>query len=359
MRRRRAPVAAGHARAGHGRVLAELTELRERVGALHEALLRKWPMHRLPPDAAAATDASERPAPELYATLLGAFALYRGRARLQLGNNRSVVDLCRYLVAHAGRPVARDALIELLWPGSEPTRAVHRLHVAVSQLRAALGNGHARQDMIVCEDERYLVPLHAVATDCERFDELSQMPIVQSDLVGKGVSFDHGFVVNPLCCPSRTTILTGRYSHGTDVYANDHDGAAAALGAAVEVAAGEYMADQPYADWALSRRTRYAERRLNALMFLCEHALLRNHPAQAIDYAQQILAIDGLRERAHRHLMRAQCALGQRACAVRQYRRCAATLQRALGIPPSCDTQRLYEAVLGEAELPAEPPLRL
>jgi arylsulfatase A-like enzyme len=60
-----------------------------------------------------------------------------------------------------------------------------------------------------------------ILTDDQRFEGLSRMPIVQRELVSKGVSFDRGFVVNPLCCPSRTTILTGKYSHGTQVYANE------------------------------------------------------------------------------------------------------------------------------------------
>jgi len=59
-----------------------------------------------------------------------------------------------------------------------------------------------------------------ILTDDQRFDELSRMPIVKQELVGKGVRFNDAFVVNPLCCPSRTTILTGKYSHGTDIYGN-------------------------------------------------------------------------------------------------------------------------------------------
>jgi arylsulfatase A-like enzyme len=34
------------------------------------------------------------------------------------------------------------------------------------------------------------------------------------------VVFDNAFVPNPACCPSRTTILTGDYSHTTGVYGN-------------------------------------------------------------------------------------------------------------------------------------------
>jgi arylsulfatase A-like enzyme len=59
-----------------------------------------------------------------------------------------------------------------------------------------------------------------ILTDDMRFDELPFMPTVESELVGKSVNFVNGFDVNPLCCPSRTTILTGKYSHGTDIYDN-------------------------------------------------------------------------------------------------------------------------------------------
>jgi len=57
-----------------------------------------------------------------------------------------------------------------------------------------------------------------VVTDDQRFDTLWAMPTVTAELVRRGASFPDAFVVNPLCCPSRTTILTGQYSHTTGVY---------------------------------------------------------------------------------------------------------------------------------------------
>jgi len=59
-----------------------------------------------------------------------------------------------------------------------------------------------------------------ILTDDQRYDTLWAMPAVQSELVAKGIEFSNGYVSNPLCCPSRTTILTGRYSHSTLVYTN-------------------------------------------------------------------------------------------------------------------------------------------
>ncbi|HEY3068699.1 MAG TPA: sulfatase-like hydrolase/transferase, partial [Gaiellaceae bacterium] len=54
-----------------------------------------------------------------------------------------------------------------------------------------------------------------VVTDDQRWDTVSAMPRVTEKLVNHGVTFTNGFVSNSLCCPSRASILTGRYSHST------------------------------------------------------------------------------------------------------------------------------------------------
>jgi N-acetylglucosamine-6-sulfatase len=59
-----------------------------------------------------------------------------------------------------------------------------------------------------------------VLTDDQRWDSLWAMPSVRRDLIDRGVTFSNAFVVNSLCCPSRTSILTGQYSHSTGVYTN-------------------------------------------------------------------------------------------------------------------------------------------
>lgn len=57
-----------------------------------------------------------------------------------------------------------------------------------------------------------------IVTDDQRYDTLWAMPIVSERLVARGVTFPKAFVVNPLCCPSRASILTGLYSHTHRVY---------------------------------------------------------------------------------------------------------------------------------------------
>lgn len=81
--------------------------------------------------------------------------------------------------------------------------------LATGALLALAPAGHAAPPNVVI-----------VLTDDQRWDTLSAMPTVQSELVAKGVTFSNAFVVNPLCCPSRASILTGKYSHSTKVYTN-------------------------------------------------------------------------------------------------------------------------------------------
>jgi N-acetylglucosamine-6-sulfatase len=59
-----------------------------------------------------------------------------------------------------------------------------------------------------------------ILTDDQRWDTVSEMPTVMTELAGHGITFGHGYVSNPLCCPSRASILTGQYSHSNGVYTN-------------------------------------------------------------------------------------------------------------------------------------------
>jgi len=46
------------------------------------------------------------------------------------------------------------------------------------------------------------------------------MPNLKRHVIDRGVSFENSFVTNAICCPSRTTFLTGMYSHNHKIYGN-------------------------------------------------------------------------------------------------------------------------------------------
>jgi N-acetylglucosamine-6-sulfatase len=63
-------------------------------------------------------------------------------------------------------------------------------------------------------------------TDDEMSSDMRVMPRTRRLLASKGATFTRFYTSYPLCCPSRTTFLTGQYAHNTGVQGNfpDTDG---------------------------------------------------------------------------------------------------------------------------------------
>ena len=56
-----------------------------------------------------------------------------------------------------------------------------------------------------------------VVTDDARAETLAVMPKTRRWLGDGGVTFTQGFATTPSCCPSRASILSGRYVHNHGV----------------------------------------------------------------------------------------------------------------------------------------------
>lgn len=59
-----------------------------------------------------------------------------------------------------------------------------------------------------------------IVTDDQRFDTMQYMPETKKVIFDQGVTFMHGYITTPLCCPSRVSILTGAYAHNSGVREN-------------------------------------------------------------------------------------------------------------------------------------------
>ena len=59
-----------------------------------------------------------------------------------------------------------------------------------------------------------------ILTDDQRADTIWAMPNVQRELVEKGVTFTKAFATTPLCCPSRSGMLTGFNAYDTNIMSN-------------------------------------------------------------------------------------------------------------------------------------------
>ncbi len=59
-----------------------------------------------------------------------------------------------------------------------------------------------------------------VLTDDMRADELAALPNVRRLIGDRGVTFSNAYAVDPVCCPSRVSLLTGQYPHNSGVEDN-------------------------------------------------------------------------------------------------------------------------------------------
>jgi arylsulfatase A-like enzyme len=59
-----------------------------------------------------------------------------------------------------------------------------------------------------------------ILADDMRYDDLAYMPKTRNLLGSQGMTFSKAYVAKPLCCPSRTSILTGMYTHNHKVWFN-------------------------------------------------------------------------------------------------------------------------------------------
>lgn len=108
------------------------------------------------------------------------------------------------------------------------------------------------------------------------------------------------------------------------------------------VRAGALLPDW-YDEWIIIERERFRQVRLHALEALCYALTREGRHEQAIEAGLAAVADEPLRESAHRAIMRAHLAEGNRGEALRQYDLCRTLLADQLGVGPSSEMERLRD----------------
>lgn len=242
--------------------------------------------------------------------LLGTFKVVRAGCEIDLGAARSqkAVSLFKFLVAQRGRAVAREQILDAIWPEADPESADRSFEVTLSTLRRLLDPPQG-VTLIVRRGRGYMLnPDVPLLLDVERF---------------------------------RNHLERGNWWR--------HRGQAALAVAEWELAeaayGGDFLADDPYEDWATADRERLREQYLDLVLRLGEVALDEGRPADAVERAQRVLIADPIREAAYRLLMRAHARQGNRAIAMRDLQRCSEMLRRELGEEPMLETRELARRI--------------
>ncbi len=115
------------------------------------------------------------------------------------------------------------ALVALLLVGTGVACGVTRRPLAASADRPAVGGAAAasgsgevveRPAAGAARRPNVLV----IETDDMRVDDLRWMPAVRRLVQRRGLTFENSFAPYPLCCPSRSSFMSGQYTHNHHVY---------------------------------------------------------------------------------------------------------------------------------------------
>jgi DNA-binding SARP family transcriptional activator len=101
-----------------------------------------------------------------------------------------------------------------------------------------------------------------------------------------------------------------------------------------------------YEDWVLYERTRLQQLRLVALEVIADRLTSRGQTAPAMMAAMAAVAIEPLRESAHRAVIRVHLTNGNYNDAIREYRSFAMRMMRELGVRPSAQIDALVRPLL-------------
>ena len=233
---------------------------------------------------------SEAPTSESpHLSLLGGFELTQGQRVVTLP--ASAQRLLAMVALH-DRPISRLLLAGTLWPDKDEARAAANLRSSLWRLR--------------------------------------QPGVELVRAVGDRIGLHPGLIVDVRCLGDMAwRILDGAADPATTI--------------PVELVSGDLLPDW-YDDWVLIEQERIRQTRLHALERLCRDLSSVGRSAAAVEAGLLAVRCDPLRESAHRALIEAHLAEGNRSEAIRQLTLLERLLQAELGIDAPRDLRSLCEA---------------
>jgi class 3 adenylate cyclase/DNA-binding SARP family transcriptional activator len=239
------------------------------------------------------------PSPRYRLTLLGRFDLTGPDGPVELPNKK-LAGLLAHLACTAPAPQSREKLATLLWGSHFETQAQQNLRQALYRLRQTLG-----QDVLVSDGGDIALTPGVIDCDATRFQALIR------------------------------------------------EGGRASLADAVDLYKERLLSDvniseEAWAHWLAGERQRLEGLALDALVRFGEIELGADRANKAIETAHRALAINNLREDAHRLIIQALAAAGRKAEALRHYQNLIALLERELNTQPDAAT-KLLVSDLGNA----------
>ena len=254
-----------------------------------------------------------RPQQPLRIFTLGQFglAIDGDGLKVESWKRKQAAVVLKCLVSQLGRPVHRERLIEWLWPDVDVERGWERLKVTISFLRGKLRDAGATDDTIETIGQSYLLRRDAVWVDADTFDTL----------VGAG--WEH------LKRGEREAART-RFEEAQSLYR------------------GDYLEDEPYAEWCAVERERLREIYLELLAGMAKCYAEDGLFMEASQVCRTALHNDPCRESFLRALMENLVNLGRPDWAEAQFLSWRHNLAKDYGLQPMHETMQTYQSLVSE-----------
>ena len=238
--------------------------------------------------------------------LLGPFQLIGKAGTVDLGSKK-LCALVAFLASNG--PTTREKLMSLLWGTHFDAQARQNLRKALSRVRQVMG-----EEVVIADDVTVALRADMIVCDAQVFERLTAES-------------------------SRDSLR-----QAVDLYRD-------AFLADVSIP------DEAWAEWLRTQRGRLEGLLVGALIRLAEIELQQNNPEQVLELASKAIAIDNLREDAHRLAIRALAATGRKAEALRRYDQLAALLKAELSTEPDARTRALVDEIRRPAAIVVEQPV--
>jgi DNA-binding SARP family transcriptional activator len=263
--------------------------------------------------------------------MLGSFEVWHDGQRLPPAawSGRKTCQLFKVLITNRHRTVAGDELIEWLWPNLAPEAGRNSLWVAVSRLRRLLepeAAGRGASSFVLSEPPGY------------RFDPAGRCEIDVDAFLDRAHA-------------GQELQQRGEWLAAIDAYL-----------AAQDLYQGDYLAQDPYEDWALPTRQRLGEAFAEMEKALATCLLTLGRYREVLTHTRQVLDHNPCDEGGWRMTMEAHYRAGEQDQALRAFERCRVVLSQELGIDPLPATLALHQRILQtpphvlRAPTPALPP---
>jgi DNA-binding SARP family transcriptional activator len=262
-------------------------------------------------EARQAPDLDPEGVPNLAVRCLGPFELAIDGEPLPMARftRQKAIKALQYLVAHHGRPVSREALMEVLWPGADPRTSARNLRVILHDLRRALDPGFTGFERIRNAGETLILDGTHLWVDAEEF----VAAVREAETYAGG---------------GRGDLALRSAARAFDLYRGDFLAGATITGG-----------------WAVICREQLRELFFSAARLSIEHHVRRGEFAAGIAVCWRGLELEPSREDLHYWLIRLFADAGRRDDALRQYRACRRVLRRDLGVAPGPEIEALHQTL--------------